>query len=299
MSQLHKLIQSLNPDPSKRGKQFEHFVKWFLKNEPEWSTQVDQVWLWDEYPERWGIDCGIDLVFKHHNGELWAVQAKCYSPEHDITKHAVDKFLSESNRPAISKRLLIATTDRIGANAKQVCDAQDKQVVRYLLSNLEAAEIEYPDRFEDLFQVKRRTPPSPKDHQREAIEAVNQNFQGADRGQLIMACGTGKTFTTLWIKERRGSKQTLVLLPSLSLLSQTLKEWTFAANHPFEVLCVCSDETVGKRGEDEIVHSVSDLAFPVTSNTEEIRGFLQGDKPKVIFSTYQSSPLVAEAQALS
>ena len=52
-------------DPETKGKQFEVFVKWFLKNDPEWSTQVDQIWLWDEYPERWGPDCGIDLVFKH------------------------------------------------------------------------------------------------------------------------------------------------------------------------------------------------------------------------------------------
>ncbi|MBP6440517.1 MAG: restriction endonuclease, partial [Caldilineaceae bacterium] len=92
---------SLDPDLAKRGKQFEHFVKWFLTADPEWSTQVDQVWLWNEYPDRWGADCGIDLVFRHRNGEHWAVQAKCYSPDHDITKHDVDKFLSESNRPSI------------------------------------------------------------------------------------------------------------------------------------------------------------------------------------------------------
>ncbi|RLA53634.1 MAG: hypothetical protein DRR42_04245 [Gammaproteobacteria bacterium] len=111
-------IDTLNSD----GKQFEQFVKWFLKNDPEWSTQVDQIWLWDEYPDRWGRDCGVDLVFKHKNGEIWAVQAKCYSPEYSVTKHDIDKFLSESNRPAIDKRLLIATTDGIGKNAIQVCE---------------------------------------------------------------------------------------------------------------------------------------------------------------------------------
>jgi predicted helicase len=297
MTDFSVLYRSLDADPEKRGKQFEHFVKWFLKNEPEWSTQVDQVWLWDEYPDRWGVDCGIDLVFRHRNGELWAVQAKCYSPNHDITKHDVDKFLSESNRNTISKRLLIATTDSIGANAKQVCEAQEKPVVRYLLSNFEGAEIEYPAQLEDLYHAKRKEPPKPREHQLDAIAAVQENFTGTDRGQLIMACGTGKTFTTLWIKERLNTRQVLVLLPSLSLLSQTLKEWTFAASQPFAVLCVCSDQTVGKRCEDEIIHSVADLAFPVTSNTEQIRLFLQGEGAKVVFSTYQSSPLVAEAQA--
>ncbi len=295
-SDFHK---SLNADPAKRGKQFEYFVKWFLTNEPEWATQVAQVWLWDEYPERWGVDCGIDLVFKHKNGELWAVQAKCYSPDYDITKHDVDKFLSESSRSSISKRLLIATTDGIGANAKQVCYAQEKSVVRYLLSNFEGAEIDYPARMEDLYQAKLKERPTPRPHQHEAIVATVENFTVADRGQLIMACGTGKTYVTLWIKEKLDARSTLVLVPSLSLLSQTLKEWTFAATQPFDVLCVCSDQTVGKRGEDEIIHSVADLAFPVTSNVDEIRQFLQGEGDRVVFSTYQSSLLIAEAQAMS
>lgn len=295
MATFQDFYNSLDADSGRRGKQFELFVKWFLKNEPEWSTQVEQVWLWDEYPGRWGADCGIDLVFKHKNGETWAVQAKCYSPQYSITKHDVDKFLSESNRNGISKRLLIASTDGIGSNAKQVCDAQDKMVVRYLLSNFETAEIEYPLSIEGLRSAKRKDQPKPRDHQIEAIEAVNKNFKNTDRGQLIMACGTGKTFTTLWIKENLESKSTLVLLPSLSLLSQTLKEWTFAASEPFDVLCVCSDQTVGKRGEDEIIHSVSDLAFPVTSNSDDIKQFINGNGSRVIFSTYQSSPLVAEA----
>lgn len=294
--QFAEFYRSLDADPAKRGKQFERFVKWFLKNEPEWSTQVEQVWLWDEYPGRWGVDCGIDLVFTHLNGETWAVQAKCYSPEHHITKHDVDKFLSESNRQGIDKRLLIATTDHLGANAKQVCEAQEKTVVRYLLSNFELAEVEYPASFEDLPKAKRKEPPQPRPHQLEAITAVTQKLKEADRGQLIMACGTGKTFTTLWIKEALGANHTLVLLPSLGLLSQTLKEWTYAASNPFRVLCVCSDETVGKKGEDEAVSSVADLAFPVTSDVGEIRRFLAGSDAKVVFSTYQSSPLVADAQ---
>ncbi|MEI7996032.1 MAG: DEAD/DEAH box helicase family protein, partial [Methylococcaceae bacterium] len=297
MATFLELYQSLDEDPLKRGKQFELFAKWFLKNDPEWSTQVDQVWLWEEYPERWGIDCGVDLVFRHKNGETWAVQAKCYSPNYDITKHDVDKFLSESNRKGIDKRLLIATTDRIGANARQVCDAQDKKVVRFLLSNFETADLIYPASFAELHTAKRKDKPQPRDHQVEAIAAVANNFQDADRGQLTMACGTGKTFTTLWIKEKLGCDSTLVLLPSLGLLSQTLHEWTLAANQPFDVLCVCSDQTVGRKGADEAIHSVADLAFPVTSDTAEIRKFLKQGGAKVVFSTYQSSPLVAEAQS--
>jgi len=113
-----------------------------------------------------------------------------------------------------------------------------------------------------------------------------------------MACGTGKTFTTLWIKEKLGVASTLILLPSLGLLSQTLHEWTLAANQHFDVLCVCSDDTVGKKGADEAIHAITDVAFPVTSNVEEIRRFLCRVGAKVVFSTYQSSPLIAEAQGV-
>jgi superfamily II DNA or RNA helicase/uncharacterized protein (DUF2267 family) len=288
---------SLNADPVERGKQFEHFVKWFLTADPEWSTQVDQVWLWHEYPERWGADCGIDLVFRHKNGEHWAVQAKCYSPDHDITKHDVDKFLSESNRPGIKHRLLIATTDRIGGNAKQVCDAQEKPVVRFLLSDFERAALDYPASFAALPQAKRKARPEPRDHQNQARAAVVLGLQTADRGQLIMACGTGKTYVTLWIKEQLAAQRTLVLVPSLGLLSQLLREWTFAATTPFEVLCVCSDQTVGSKGSDEAIHSVADLAFPVTSDPAEVKRFLGGAGNRVVFSTYQSSSVIAAAHS--
>jgi len=300
-NQFSDFYNSLDADPAKRGKQFEHFVKWFLKADPEWATQVDQVWLWDEWPGRWGADCGIDLVFRHKNGENWAVQAKCYSPDYDITKHDVDKFLSESNRPSIKHRLLIATTDRIGGNARKVCDEQENPVIRFLLSDFEYSMLDYPANFASLPQAKRKARPTPNDgqhdHQLEAIAAVAQGLQTADRGQLIMACGTGKTYVTLWIKEHLAAQRTLVLVPSLGLLSQLLREWTFAAATPFEVLCVCSDQTVGTRGNDEAIHSVADLAFPVTSDAVEVKRFLSGTGNRVVFSTYQSSSVIAAAQA--
>jgi len=295
--QFSDFYDSLDANPSKRGGQFEHFVKWFLKADPEWATQVDQVWLWDEWPGRWGADCGIDLVFQHKNGDHWAVQSKCYSPDYDITKHDVDKFLSESNRPSIQHRLLIATTDRIGANAKQVCNAQEKPVIRFLLSDFDKSALDYPANFESLPQAKRKPRPEPRDHQNEARTAVVQGFLTADRGQLIMACGTGKTYVTLWIKEALNAQRTLVLVTSLGLLSQLLREWTFAAATPFEVLCVCSDQTVGTRGNDEAIHSAADLAFPVTSDAEEVKRFLGGAGNRVVFATYQSSSVIAAAQA--
>jgi predicted helicase len=295
MASFSDFLATLDPDDGKRGRQFEHFVKWFLKNDPEWTTQVDEVWLWNEYPGRWGRDCGIDLIFKDNNGATWAVQAKCYSPNHEITKSDVDKFLSESNRKTINHRLLITTTDRIGPNARQVLDAQEKSVVRYHLTHFENATIDYPDNI--LSQGKRKPPPNlDRPYQIEAIDNVVTGFQTASRGQLVMACGTGKTFVCLWVKERLKAKRTLVLVPSLGLLSQMLSEWTFAARDPFDALCVCSDQTVNKDEKDEPISFVSDLAFPVSNDVAEIAHFLRQDRDQVIFATYQSSPLIAQAQ---
>ena len=298
MSSFQTFINSFDSD--KKGIQFEHFVKWFLINDPKWSTQTDDVWLWDEYPGRWGPDCGVDLVFRHKNGEIWAVQAKCYDSQYSITKKDVDTFLSESNRKDIDKRLLITSTDKVGKNARQVCKAQDKSVTFYLNSDFDNSAIDYPNSLSELAKAKPKPPPTPDPHQDEAIKAVINGFKAEQRGQMIMACGTGKTFTTLWIKEALNAKTTLVLLPSLGLVSQTLLEWTFASNSPFEVLCVCSDETIGKRkDEDAIISSIQDVAFPTTTNQKEIQKFLKRDVNKVVFSTYHSSPRIAEAQSNS
>ena len=297
MTSFSQFLNSFNPET--KGKQFEVFVKRFLKNDPYWSSQVDQIWLWDEWPGRWGRDKGVDLIFKHKNGETWAVQAKCYSQNYEVTKSDVDKFLSESNRKQIDKRLLIASTDRLGENAIDAINNQHpKEVICFLFSDFEKAEFVYPDHISKLSTAKRKAPPTPRPHQLEAIDAADEGFKNNDRGQLIMACGTGKTFVSLWVKERISAQSTLVLVPSLSLLSQTLREWTFAAKESFEVLCVCSDESVGDQSdEDSILKSVKDLSFPVTTDSEKIKHFLKGRGNKVIFSTYQSSALIAESQS--
>ena len=283
MASFSDFLATFHPDTGKRGRQFEHFVKWFLKNDPEWATQVEEVWLWNDYPGRWGRDCGIDLVFKNKNGKTWAVQAKCYSPDYEITKTDVDKFLSESNRKEINHRLLIATTDRIGANARQVLDGQEKSVVRYHLTHFESAAVDYPGQHREIVCGKAQASTEHRPHQIEAVDNVITGFQTADRGQLIMACGTGKTFVCLWVKEQLKAKRTLVLVPSLGLLSQILNEWTFAAREQFDALCVCSDQTVNRREEDEAISLVSDLPFPVSSDVEEIAQFLKETRTKLFF----------------
>jgi len=279
------------------GKSFERFCVWFLENDPYWLTQVDKVWLWDDYPKRWGIrpDGGTDIVIKHKNGETWAVQAKCYKPVYSITKGDLNSFVTHATHPEVARLLLLATTDHAGGPQSQQVIRQH-QIMMYLRKDFDEAKINYPKSLSQLKKVKPIKKPKPDPHQAEAIDAVIKGFAEHDRGKLLMACGTGKTYISLWIKEKLLAKRTLVLVPSLSLLSQTLKEWTSVANKPFDVLCVCSDKTVGKRNSDEIMHSVSDANFPVHSDINVIKKNIRKNNI-VIFCTYHSSGLIAEAQS--
>jgi len=302
MATFDEFYRSLPEDSNKRGEFFEKiFIPWFLRTDPEWSSKVKQIWLWNEYPQRWGTDCGIDLVYEDKQGKHWAVQSKCVSPDREISKAEIDSFLSESNDSRIYGRLLIASTDGIGRNALQVIERQEKQVVCFLREHFRQSEVEFPSIPNDLATGRRKDKRRPRPHQQEAIQNVVAGLQAADRGQLLMACGTGKTLTSLWIKEALDAKRTLVLLPSLSLLSQTLREWTAASRTEFNWICVCSDKSVVKQDKtfDDWIESVSELGVPVTSDPSDIRTFLLENKEGIVFSTYQSSPLVAEAQKSS
>ncbi len=295
MTTFTALRDQLPADPHERGKQFERVCKWFLETDPRYSNRLAKVWLWDDWPHRWGRDCGIDLVAEDTEGNTWAIQAKCYDEEHVVSKSDVDKFLSESVHPLIDNRLLIATTDRLGANARRVIRQQNDviPVNELLLCDLEAAPVVWPSHPGRLTAGKPRKPQTPRPHQKKAIRDVVDNLNG--RAQLIMACGTGKTLVSLRIAERLEAKRTLVLVPSLTLLSQTVSEWLANTHRPLAYLPVCSDETVD-RGADAATMFTSDLAFPVTTDPDEIASFLRKHGPRVVFSTYQSSPRITQAQ---
>lgn len=296
MATFDAFITSLRTEYGEQGagKPFEVFCKWFLENDPEWSKTVDKVWLWDDFPNKWQRqDLGTDLVFKDREGLIWAVQAKCYGEHRTTTKGDMNSFLADTGRKEVDRRLWMQTTNKIEAKAEKTLKGQDKQVTVLTLNDFRDAPLEYPASFADLYETKVKTKPTPDTHQIKAIEDATAGLRTNDRGQMIMACGTGKTFTTLWIKQALEAQTTLVLLPSLSLLSQTMREWAWAGNTDFDILNVCSDQSVGKKTEDM---DPSDAPFPVTSEVEKIAEFLKRPKPKVVFCTYQSSDLIAQAQ---
>jgi len=277
------------------GKQFERVCKWFLETDPRYSDRLVNVWLWDDWPGRWGPDCGIDLVAEDRDGRTWAIQAKCYDPKYSVTRNDMDRFLTESIHKDINHRLLIATTNKVGTNARKAIRNQNTviPVSQLLLHDLETAPVVWPS---DPARLRGGGPSKPVKrwpHQTQAINNVTKNLD--KRGQMVMACGTGKTLAALWISERLEAKRTLVLLPSLTLLSQTVSEWLINAKEPFAYLPVCSDDTVS-RGNDSAVMFTSDLEYPVTTDPDDIATFLRRRGRQVVFSTYQSSHQIAEAQ---
>jgi superfamily II DNA or RNA helicase len=290
MTDLDALLLSCSPD----GRDFERLCKFLLETGPEYRTKVDRVWLWKDWPGRWGADAGIDLVARTVDGELWAIQAKQYDRVYAIKKADIDSFLSESARPEFAFRLLIATTDHIGRTARRTLDAQEKPVGVLLRSDLHTLGVEWPASLAALRPARpRRKRPLP--HQRRAVRACARGFVGCDRGQVVMACGTGKTLVGCFLAGALRSRRTLVLVPSLSLVKQTLREWLLVSD--FDYLAVCSDETVV--GEDAVVARTTELGVPVTTDPEDIATFLRrrSGRPRVVFATYQSSPRIADAQA--
>lgn len=296
MGDLGSLLQQLGTQPHERGRQFERLCQWFLRNDRFYGHELANVWLWDEWPGRFGADAGIDLVAETHGGELWAVQAKAYDSRYSVTKADVDSFLSESGRPAFSFRLLIATTNLIGRRAEKTLTEQAVPAGILRLSQLERAEVDWPNRVGDL-RPRRAAPKLPRRHSTEAIEAVCAGFASHDRGQLVMACGTGKTLVGLWVSERLNCERTLVLVPSLSLLAQTLREWAGSASSPFSSLAVCSDPSV-EGDQDQVVEHTAELAFPPTTDPTMIAAALARSGRHVTFATYQSSQRIADAQRL-
>ena len=292
MHSFLKLIETFDTDNHARGVQFEKLCKWLLENDPMYKSIYKHVWHFSDWPNCWGADNGIDLIAEDMNGKVWAIQAKCYDPKYSIKKTDIDSFISESANPEIDGLFLIASTDSIGKNARGVLERNDKPHHKLMLAELLAMYLNWPESLDDLSTGTIKKAFTPKPYQQTAIDEVTQNLDS--RGQLIMACGTGKTLTALWIAEELKANTVLVLLPSLLLLSSTLKEWRAHSKEAFRSLPVCSDDKVID-SQDAISLSTSDLIVPSTTDVDEIKRFMEVSGRKVIFSTYQSSERIAEA----
>ena len=291
-----------------KGTRFERFVQSFLQKDPTWSDQFEQVWMWEDWPERRGHDLGIDLVARRRDGGLTAIQCKFYDPSRSLQKANIDSFLSDSGRGGFTERIIVSTTPHWGRNAEEAIRGQSIPVRRLGLDDFENSRVDWstidpstPQNFELSGAAE------PRPYQRTAIQDVIDGFATHDRGRLIMACGTGKTFTSLRLAEQMVGQagSVLFLVPSIALLSQALREWYNNAAEPgITAMAVCSDAKASKtraKNEDTAEMSVVDLALPATTDPAKLAERMRdarrnGSGMRVVFATYQSIDVVAQAQ---
>ena len=302
-----------------KGTDFERLMKlWFL-TDPRYAN-LQQVWLWEEFPARkdfGGKDLGIDLVARTETGDYWAIQCKCYAEDAQISKGAVDSFLANASRTFLdpetfqtrefSNLLWVQTTrKRWGANAETAIQGLSKPFNRISLYDLEISAVDWEKLKAGLYGDNAKLPgKQPLPHQLKAMSKAYEYFveQGNERGKLIMACGTGKTYTSLKITEQMTDKDAFVLflVPSIALLGQTLNAWMADKQDDMRAVCVCSDAKASRKmvDADDEDASVIDLAVPATTNTQSIlrqlRQYGKENCRTVIFSTYQSIDVVKEA----
>lgn len=298
-----------------RGTLFELLVKTYLENEPVYQRLFKNVWMLNEIPEEYNIpkvDTGVDLVArKAKTGELVAIQAKYYDKDTTIQKSHIDSFLNEVGKKYYAEGLIITTTDKWSKNADKALDGRDKDIMRISLSQLKESQIDWSEyTFTTPEKVVLQERKTPRPHQIPAISDVIQGFENTDRGKLIMAPGTGKTFTSMAIAERMAEKSSgtfkvLYLVPSIQLLSQTLRGWNADINYDMDSIAVCSDRKVTKERIGTEIEDIAtaDIGFPATTNTEKLLEYQnviedKQEQPEFItvFSTYQSIDVIIDAQ---
>ena len=289
-----------------KGDLFERLMQKYFTEDPDYKDQFSEVYLWKEWaqlqPEFDATDIGVDLVAQKHNGEFCAIQCKCYAPETRISMGDLNSFLSTASLPAFADntRILVNTGGELGPNALRLIKpfGNKFRIVRF--SDLEDSPFDWPDLSlqdpEQLTYQQRRF--HLKDHQKEAFDDVMEGFKESDRGKLIMACGTGKTFTALRIAEEIAGIEgrVLYLVPSIGLLSQAMQEWSDQRGIQHSYIGICSDTSAGRTSEDA---SIQELKIEVTTDPSLILHTLQNpdsSKMTVVFCTYQSLPLIEEVQ---
>lgn len=309
-----------------KGYRFERLMQAYLKTTTLYANLFEEVWLWTEFPfhdQFGGKDTGIDLVARTVEGEYWAIQCKCYAANAFINKPDVDTFLStsgkrfetESGMTGFVQRLWISTTNKWNSTAEQTIRNQNPPVTRLNLIDLENDDVDWNSLEQGIFGMASRSKPfAIREHQQQAIDQTHAYFKideatgqpAHTRGKLIMACGTGKTFTSLRIAENEtgGRGLVLFLVPSIALLGQTLRSWLQQALEPMMAVCICSDPQVSKQTEknDNDTTSVVDLALPASTDVPSIVKQLQharrhnAEGLAVVFSTYQSIDVISRAQ---
>ena len=281
------------------GRKFEELTLNFLQEDKVYSSRFKNVSLWSNWKHRDGHDAGIDLMAEEQNGDWCAIQCKCYDENGKLSYPMVTTFvgkaasLSKKHRKIVNL-VLVYTGDDFTSHTEKILD--DAGCHTIFKNELEASHIDwskYP-------KIKAKAPKPLRPHQKNAVSDVLKKLPHNDRGQLIMACGTGKTLTALRIAEKWAGvgKLILYLVPSIALINQTMREWSENAILKHTYIGVCSDTTVGVNTKDDEEVSISELSIPPTTDAKQLKNQLKclpKNTMNVIFSTYHSIDVVSKS----
>lgn len=291
-----------------KGTYFEELIRVYFRTEPVYADLYREVWTYADWAKTQGLDgrdTGIDLVAQTKGtDEIHAIQCKFYDEGHRITKGDIDSFFTASGQKPFTHRIIVSTTNDWTENAALALFGQNPPVSKIDLHDLEISQIDW-SRYQPAKAPVLKPKKTLRKHQVSAVSSVISGLSKADRGKLIMACGTGKTFTSLKIAEQLAGPggRILFLVPSLSLLSQSLTEWTQESGIPLHSFAVCSDAEVGKkrrRDEDVVETFAHELRYPATTDPKclavEFKKRQDTTHLNVVFSTYHSIDVVSAAQ---
>jgi predicted helicase len=291
-----------------KGTYFEELILCYLRNEATYKDLFSQVWTYADWAKDMGLDrrdTGIDLVAKTRGtGEFHAIQCKLYAADYCINRSDLDSFFTASGKKTFSHRLIVSTTNLWTEHAEDALNNQHPAVSKIDLHDLESSQIDWT-RYKPKAAASLKPKKVLRDHQILAVANTLSGLSIAERGKLIMACGTGKTFTSLKIAESQAGKggRVLFLVPSLSLLSQTLTEWTQESEIPLHSFAVCSDSDVGKKrkkDDDSVQTFTHELRYPATTDASRLAIEMlkrhDDEHMSVVFSTYHSLAVISEAQ---
>ncbi|MBK1642031.1 damage-inducible protein, partial [Chromatium okenii] len=312
MSALTNLLahyRSIAHTESEKGTYFEELMVCYLRHEATYHDLYCQVWRYKDWaqlrPDFDARDTGIDLVAQTRGtNEYHAIQCKFYAADHTICKHDIDSFFTASGKKPFTHRVIVTTTAQWNDHVFAAFQNQQPPVSTIDLHDLENSQLDWSRYHPDIAPVL-KPKKTIKDHQSSALKAVTHGFHHAERGKLIMACGTGKTFASLKIAEAIAGAggRVLFLVPSLNLLAQTLTEWTQESAVPLHSFAVCSDSEIGKKRDknaDQVQTLVHELRYPATTNAQRLAAEMikrhDAQHLSVVFSTYHSLEVVHQAQ---
>lgn len=291
------------------GTKFENLMISFFRSDSMYKREFDKVWRFGDWAREYGIeksntkkktkDDGIDIIAQIRSEskkkEFCAIQCKAYADDRRISKPDIETFLSEiknhnDSKHNITREILATTSEDIGDTAYEYINKPHSRKIDK--DTLRASSIDW-SKYPKILPKK---PKSLYDYQKIAFEDVKKGFGQSERGKLIMACGTGKTLVSLHVAERIAGRGKLILylVPSISLILQSMREWSDNANIAHYYMAVCSDKSV-KNSEDG---TMVELESPASTSPEMLKERLKNagsNTMNVIFCTYNSIDVVSKA----